>query len=137
MQAPQEAILLRAFVGEADRVEGHALYRAIVEAARTAGLAGATVLRGPLSFGPDRRINDEFVVEAPGNLPMVVEIVDTEDRIHAFLPRLEQLVGSGLVTLEGLRMFRCGRQTRDGSPRTDRSIQLSGTMSTREDNEIR
>ena len=112
MQSPRDAILLRAFIGEADRAEGHALYKAIVEAARTAGLAGATVLHGPLSFGPDRRINSEFVVEAPGNLPMVVEIIDTEDRIHAFLPRLEQLVGSGLVTLEGLRMFRCGRRTR-------------------------
>jgi uncharacterized protein len=118
MQLPQDAVLLRAFIGEADQAEGHALYRTIVEAARVAGLAGATVLHGPLSFGPDRRINDEFVVEAPGNLPMVVEIVDTEDRIHAFLPRLEQLVGSGLVTLEGLRMFRCGRQTRGGSPHT-------------------
>jgi PII-like signaling protein len=112
MQSPQDAILLRAFIGEADQAEGRALYRVIVEAARTAGLAGATVLQGPLSFGPDRRINSEFMVEAPGNLPMVVEIVDTEDRIHAFLPRLEQLVGSGLVTLEGLRMLRCGRTTR-------------------------
>ena len=111
MHLPQDAIFLRAFIGEADRAEGHALYRAIVEAARAAGLAGATVLHGPLSFGPNRRINSEFLVEAPGNLPMVVEIVDTEDRIHAFLPRLEQLVGSGLVTLEALRMFRCGRQT--------------------------
>jgi uncharacterized protein len=113
MQSPQEAVLLRAFIGEADRAEGHALYRAIVEAARTAGLAGATVLHGPLSFGPGRRINSDFVVEAPGNLPMVIEIVDTEVRIHAFLPRLEQLIDSGLVTLERLRMFRCGRQTLD------------------------
>ena len=101
MHLPQDAIFLRAFIGEADRADGHALYRAIVEAARAAGLAGATVLHGPLSFGPNRRINSEFLVEAPGNLPMVVEIVDTEDRIHAFLPRLEQLVGSGLVTSGG------------------------------------
>jgi PII-like signaling protein len=111
VQSPQEAILLRAFIGEADQAEGHALYRTIVEAARTAGLAGATVLHGPLSFGPGRRINSELVVEAPRNLPMIVEIVDTEDRIHAFLPRLEELIGSGLVTLEGVRMFRCGRRT--------------------------
>ena len=111
MQSPQNAILLRAFMGEADRAEGHALYRTIVEAARTAGLAGATVLHGPLSFGPDRRISSELVVEAPGNLPMVVEIVDTEDRIYAFLPRIGQLIASGLVTLEAVRMFRCGRRT--------------------------
>jgi uncharacterized protein len=115
MQVPQEAILLRAFVGEADQAEGQVLYRAIVEAARTAGLAGATVLHGPLGFGPDRRINDEFIVEAPGNLPVVVEIIDTEDRIHGFLPRLEQLIPSGLVTLEGVRMLRCGRRTHGGS----------------------
>src|SRR5450631_3588285 len=118
MQLPQDAILLRAFIGEADQAEGHTLYRTIVEAARTAGLAGATVLHGPLSFGAGRRINSEFVVEAPRNLPMLVEIVDTEDRIHAFLPRLEQLIGSGLVTLEGVRMFRCGRRIRSTSPQT-------------------
>ena len=69
MHLPQDAIFLRAFIGEADRADGHALYRAIVEAARAAGLAGATVLHGPLSFGPNRRINSEFLVEAPGNLP--------------------------------------------------------------------
>ena len=74
MHLPQDAFLLRAFIGEADRADGHALYRAIVEAARAAGLAGA----GDQSyraahFGPNRRINSEFLVEAPGNLPMVVE----------------------------------------------------------------
>jgi len=111
MQAPRVGVLLRAFVGEADRVGGRSLYAAIVEEARTAGLAGATVLHGPMSFGPARRINSDFNVEAPGNLPVVVEIVDTEDRIQAFLPRLEQLIGSGLVTLEEVRMFRSGRRT--------------------------
>jgi uncharacterized protein len=117
MELPQEAVLLRAFVGEADHAEGRAVHRAIVEAARSAGLAGATVFHGPLSFGPDRRINSEFVTEAPGNLPMVVEIIDAEDRIHAFLPRLGQLIDSGLVTLEGVRMLRCGRRTSGGAPR--------------------
>jgi uncharacterized protein len=118
MQLPQDAVLLRAFVGEADQAEGQAVHRAIVDAARAAGLAGATVLHGPLSFGPDRRINSESVIEAPGNLPMVVEIIDLKDRIDAFLPRLEQLIDSGLVTLEGVRMLRCGRLTRGGSPPT-------------------
>jgi uncharacterized protein len=112
MQAPQDALLLRAFIGEADHAQGEALYRAIVEEAKSAGLAGATVLHGSLSFGAGRRMNSSFVVEAPGNLPMVVEIVDAKDRILAFLPRLDQLIESGLVTLEGVRMFRCGRQTR-------------------------
>jgi uncharacterized protein len=114
MQSLQDAILLRAFIGEADQSEGQALYRAVVEAARAAGLAGATVLHGPLSFGPGRRINSDFVLEAPRNPPMVVEIIDSQDRIEAFLPRLEQLIDSGLVTLEGVRMLRCGRRTHGG-----------------------
>jgi uncharacterized protein len=115
MQAPQDAVLLRAFIGVEDRVKGHAVYRTIVEAARAAGLAGATVLHGPLSFGLTRRINSDFAAETPGNPPLVVEIIDRPDRIHAFLPRLEPLMDSGLVTLEGVRMFRCGRQTRAGA----------------------
>jgi PII-like signaling protein len=113
MQSPRDGLLLRAFIGEADRAAGHALYRALVDEARVAGLAGATVLRGPLSFGAGRWINSEFNVEAPRNPPIVVEIVDTEERIHAFLPRLDQLIGSGLVTLERIRMFRCGRRSTD------------------------
>jgi uncharacterized protein len=116
MQTPQDALLLRAFIGEADQAEGQTLYRTIVEEAKAAGLAGATVFQGSLSFGAGRRMNSSFVVEAPGNLPIVVEIVDAKDRILAFLPRLEQLIDSGLVTLEGVRMFRCGRRTR--SPQT-------------------
>ncbi len=115
MHAPRVGVLLRAFVGEADRAAGRALYAVIVEEARTAGLAGATVLRGPMSFGPAGRINTDFSVEAPGNLPVVVEIVDTADRIHAFLPRLEQLIGSGLVTLEDVEMLRPDRRRREVS----------------------
>ena len=78
-----------------------------------AGLAGATVLRGPASFGLSRHVNGELAVEAPRNPPMVVEIVDTAERIHAFLPQLDQLIGSGLVTLEQVHMFRCGRAARE------------------------
>lgn len=115
MQSPQNGMLLRAFVGEADRAAGHVLFRTIVERAREAGLAGATVLRGPASFGLSRHINGEFAVEAPRNPPMVVEIVDTAERIHAFLPQLDQLIGSGLVTLEQVRMFRCGRAARENT----------------------
>ena len=116
MQAPQPGVLLRAFIGEADHVAGHALYAAIVEEARSAGLAGATVLRGSVSFGPAGPINLDLNVEAPGNPPVVVEIIDTEERIHAFLPRLERLIDSGLVTMEGVRIFRCGRRTRHDPP---------------------
>jgi uncharacterized protein len=115
MQASRAGVLLRAFVGEADRASGRALYAAIVDEARTAGLAGATVLRGPISFGPGRRINTDFSVESPGNLPIVVEIIDTADRIEAFLPRLERLIGSGLVTMEDVQMFHPGRRAADAS----------------------
>jgi PII-like signaling protein len=132
MQSPRDGVLLRAFVGEADRSGGRALYRTIVDEARIAGLAGATVLHGPMSFGSRRRVNSEFGIEAPRNPPIVVEIVDTEDRIHAFLPQLDQLIDSGLVTLEKIRMFRCGRQTTELSSQ-DRTLILDDCA--REDNE--
>jgi PII-like signaling protein len=111
MTPRQEAMLVRVFIGEADRHRGRPLFKAIVEAARDAGLAGATVLHGPVGYGQARRVHSERDIDAPGNLPMVVEIVDAEDRIRAFLPRLDALVGSGLVTLEKLRALRCGRST--------------------------
>jgi uncharacterized protein len=95
MQTPRDAILLRAFIGDADRRGGRAVYQNIVEAAFKAGLAGATALRGPLSYGQSRRVNYEFIVDAPGNLPVVVEIIDSEDKINSFLPELEKLIGSG------------------------------------------
>jgi uncharacterized protein len=112
METLRDAVLLRVFIGEADRTAGHVFYRAVVEAALKAGLAGATALHGPLSYGHGRSVNFEFNVDAPGNLPMVVEIIDDEDKIQAFLPRLDKLIGSGLVTLEKVRMARVGRQTR-------------------------
>jgi PII-like signaling protein len=112
MKTLREALLLRVFIGEADRKGSRALYCVIVEAARRAGLAGATALHGPLSYGLERRINFEFNVDAPGNLPMVIEIVDAEARIEGFLPELDKLIGSGLVTLEKVRMARAGRLTK-------------------------
>jgi uncharacterized protein len=111
METPRDAILLRVFIGEADRKAGRALYRVLIEAAYKAGLAGATALHGPLSYGQRRHVNSELSVDAPGNLPMVVEIVDTEAKIEGFLPELEKLIGSGLVTLEKVRMARIGTLT--------------------------
>jgi PII-like signaling protein len=121
MQAARSGVLLRAFIGEADRATRDTLSCAIFRAAQAAGLAGATILRGPLGFGGSRRVNSEFIVEAPGNLPVVVEIIDTEERIHAFLPQLRQLISSGLVTMEEVRMFRCGRRTTDASANAESS----------------
>ena len=114
MRTPQEAVLLRVFVGEADRTEGGSLYRMIVAEALAAGLAGATVLHGPIGFGAGLRMNSEYNVDAPGNPPIVIEIIDTEERIHGFLPLLDRMIGSGLVTMEKLRMLRCGRKLGEG-----------------------
>jgi len=116
METPRDAVLLRVFIGEADRAAGRALHRAIVDAAFKAKLAGATVFHGPLSYGHGDRVNDEFNVDAPGNLPAIVEIIDVEEKIDAFLPQLNSMVGSGLVTLEKVRMARVGWATR-GTPR--------------------
>jgi PII-like signaling protein len=112
MEEPQVATLLRVFIGEADRAGVHSLYWTILTAAHKAGLAGATVLHGPVGYGQTRFINNEFNVDAPGNLPTVVEIIDAEAKIEAFLPQLDPLIGSGLMTLEVVRMARIGRQTK-------------------------
>jgi len=120
MQAARSGVLLRAFIGEADRATRDILSCAIFRAAQAAGLAGATVLHGPLGYGGSRRVNSEFIVDAPGNLPVVVEIIDAEERIQAFLPQLTQLINSGLVTMEEVRMFRCGRRTLDASASAER-----------------
>ncbi len=112
METAREAILLRIFIGESDRSGGRTLPRAIVEAALKAKLAGATVFHGPLSYGHGDRINDEFNVDAPGNLPAIVEIIDLEEKIEAFLPKLDTMISSGLVTLEKVQMMRVGRLTK-------------------------
>ena len=116
MVIPRDAILLRVFVGEVDRTGGRTLHRAIVDAAYKAKLAGATVFHGPLSYGHGDRVNDEFNVDAPGNLPAIVEIIDLEEKIEAFLPQLDRMIGSGLVTLEKVRMARVGRRTKGAAP---------------------
>lgn len=118
MEPAHDGILLRVFIGDTDRVGMHSLYRTIIDTTFKRGLAGATVLHGPLGFGQTRYVNDEFNVDAPGNLPMVIEIIDTEAKIEAFLPALDQLMGSGLVTLEKVRMARLGRTT-SGAPEFD------------------
>ncbi len=111
METPRDAVLLRVFVGEADRAAGRPLHRTIVDAAVKAKLAGATVFHGPMSYGHGNRVNDEFNVDAPGNLPTIVEVIDLEEKIDAFLPQLDALIGSGLVTLEKVQMARVGRRT--------------------------
>jgi PII-like signaling protein len=105
MKLPSEAYLLRIFIGESDKHNGKPLFEAIVEEARDHGLAGATVLRGFLGFGANSRIHSSKILRLSEDLPVVVEIVDSEDRINAFLPELDEMVQEGLVTLEKVRVI--------------------------------
>ena len=105
MQLPTESTLLRIFIGESDKHGGHPLYEAIVLQAREAGLAGATVLRSPLGFGAASRLHTATILRLSGDLPMIVEIVDSEAKIKAFLPTLEPMMDGGLVTLEKVQVI--------------------------------
>jgi PII-like signaling protein len=105
MQIPHEAALLRIFIGESDRYEHRPLYEAIVLKAREAHLAGATVLRGPMGFGKSSRLHTAKILRLSLDLPMVIEIVDSEEKIRAFLPTLNGMIGGGLVTLEKVQVI--------------------------------
>ena len=100
MKIPREGQLLRVFVGESDRWEGRPLFEAIVQEARRLGLAGATVFRGFEGFGARSRIHTSRILRLSEDLPILVEIVDAEDKIQAFLPVLDGMVQEGLVTVE-------------------------------------
>jgi len=112
MQLPRNAILLRIFIGENDRHEGRPLYEAIVLKAREAGLGGATVLRGPMGFGHSSRLHTSKILRLSADLPLVIEIVDRQERIDAFFPELDRMMGSGLVTLENVRIRQYGPSAR-------------------------
>ena len=105
MQIPTDAVLLRIFIGESDRWEHQPLYEAIVLAAREAHLAGATVLRGPMGFGKASRLHTAKILRLSMDLPLVIEIVDGEEKINSFLPTLDQMIGGGLVTLEKVKVL--------------------------------
>ena len=100
--------LLRIFIGDSDRHEGRPLHRVIVERAHAAGLAGATVLHGPLGYGRHSRLHSARLAELPGDLPVVIELVDREERIVDFMSEVDALVKEGLVTLENVRIVRYG-----------------------------
>ncbi|MCK5218205.1 DUF190 domain-containing protein [bacterium] len=105
MKLPSEAFLLRVFIGESDKTDGRPLYEVIVEEAHKRGLAGATVLRGFLGFGASSCMHTSKVLRLSEDLPVIVEIVDAEDKIEAFLPELDTMIGEGLVTLEKVRVI--------------------------------
>jgi len=112
MQVPRDAVLLRVFLGENDRHGHQPLYEAIVLKAREMHLAGATVLRGPMSFGHSSRLHTAKILRLSEDLPIVVEIVDSQEKIEAFLPTLDSMMGSGLVTMEKVTVLQYGEQTR-------------------------
>jgi PII-like signaling protein len=118
MHLPHEAMLLRIFLGESDRWKHAPLYEAIVLKARELHLAGATVLRGPMGFGKSSRLHTARILRLSMDLPLVVEIVDTEENIQQFLPVLDEMMKGGLVTLEKARVidYRADEDGNGGAP---------------------
>jgi len=112
MQIPQEAMLLRIFLGESDRWHHQPLYEALVLKARELHLAGATVLRGPMGFGKSSLLHTAKILRLSLDLPLVIEIIDAEEKINSFLPILDEMMQGGLVTLEKVRVlkYRAGAQ---------------------------
>ena len=108
MKIPRQAQLLRIFIGENDRADGHPLYEAIVLKAREMQIAGATVLRGAMGFGHSSRLHTTKILRLSEDLPLVIEIVDGEEKIAAFLPILETIMTSGLITLEKVPVLQYG-----------------------------
>src|SRR5438874_372675 len=105
MKIPGDGYLLRIFVGESDKVGHKPLYEVIVLKAREAGLAGATVLRGVMGFGKNSILHTAKILRLSEDLPMVVEIVDSLEKVEAFLPNLDEMIADGLVTLEKVRVI--------------------------------
>lgn len=108
MQIPNQALLLRIFFGEEDEFQGKPLYEAIVMKAREQHLAGATVLRGPMGFGKSSRLHTSKILRLSEDLPLIIEIVDSEENINRFLPMLDGMMTSGLVTLEKVQVLQYG-----------------------------
>jgi uncharacterized protein len=109
MQLPRDAVLLRIYIGEDARFEHRPLYEAIVTKAHEAQLAGATVLRGPMGFGHSSLLHTAKILAIAENLPVVIEIVDSKDKVDAFLPTLDGMIPSGLVTLEKVQVLQYGK----------------------------
>ena len=106
MKIPQDGYLLRVFLGESDQWHGRPLYEAIVMKARELHLAGATVLRGPMGFGKRSRLHTAKVLRLSEDLPIVIEIVDSKEKIDEFLPHIDDMVQDGLVTLERVQVIK-------------------------------
>ena len=108
MQVPEDSLLLRIFLGEDDKFEHLPLYEAIVLKARELHLAGTTVIRGPMGFGHSSLIHTTKILRLSEDLPLVIEIVDSQDKINTFLPALNRMMPGGMVTLEKVKVLRYG-----------------------------
>ncbi len=106
MKLPNEGLLLRIFIGESDQHNRKALYEQIVLKARELNLAGATVLRGIMGYGANSRVHTAKLLELSDDLPIVIEIVDTEENLNKILPFLDEVVTEGLITLEKIRIIK-------------------------------
>jgi hypothetical protein len=106
MTIPENGKLLRIFIGESDRWHHQPLYEAIVLKARELGLAGATVLRGPMGFGANSRLHTAKILRLSEDLPIIIEIVDSEEKVNLLLPKLDEMITDGLVTLEDVRVLK-------------------------------
>ena len=111
MKIPADGKLLRIFIGEQDKWKGKPLYEAIIELARKEGMAGATALKGFMGFGAKSHMHTTKLLRLSEDLPIVIEIVDSEERIQAFLPHLDEMVKEGLITLEKVNviLYRAGQ----------------------------
>jgi PII-like signaling protein len=127
MQIPEEATLLRLFMGENDQADGRPLYEVIVVKAREMHLAGATVLRGPMGFGRSSRLHTAKILRLSEDLPVVIEIVDAEARIRSFLEAVEPMLGSSLITLEKVQVVRYGDRPHDVAMRCRRPTARAST----------
>ena len=105
MHLPHDAVLLRIFIGESDRWHHQPLYEALVLKAREMHLAGATVLRGPMGFGKSSRMHTAKILRLSMDLPLIIEIVDSEEKINTFLPVLDKMMGGSLITLEKVKVI--------------------------------
>src|SRR5262249_37991857 len=106
MQIPEDAVLLRIFIGESDRHRHQPLYEAIILKAREMQMDGATVLRGAMGFRKSSQLHTAKILRLSMDLPIVIEIVDSEEKVNAFLPVLDKIMGGGLVTLERAKVIR-------------------------------
>ena len=113
MNIPTDGYLLRVFVGESNKVGHRPLYEAIVLKARESGLAGATVLRGVMGFGKNSILHTTKILRLSEDLPMIIEIVDSLEKVEAFMPVLDGMISDGLVTLEKVKVLHYKASKRD------------------------